>query len=827
MRSYIQFVTTPTADTPGTTLVLHFDSQRYLIGNIAEGTQRACIQRKLGLSKVENIFLTGTTSWKSTGGILGMILTLADQTTTAWEERKKATEGKSARKGLAPSEGPKEEKQWLNIHGGKNLMHLLATARRFVFRKGMPVKVNEFRIEDDTPKPDWEPTWQDERIKVWAMVVEPEARSPKKRTHDEFSGTSTPENGAKLSKEEEEHNDLLRKSVVSSMFDSDWKLDALFKKKLSEVQRPAAIFARDEEGKIYKYTGPTLDEDPNTPDIDVLIRNPWPGAKIPELPPSQPSSNSVCYIIRNHPQRGKFNPKAALALGVKYGPNFALLTKGQSVTTEDGKVITPDMVLGEGKEGSGFAVVELPNQSYIAPLVARQEWSSKAVMGGVSAIIYILGPGVLEDPRLQAFMLEHKDLQHVVSSSDCCSNYLALESPAAAAIRLNLIDSEHFPIPKHSNEVPLPTSGAARVYEKARSGLTMNLEPRFEITEKEVIRYLDTAGVVKEANPEVLALAAKGTKQLLAPGYQEELDRTQAGIPSLDAEITTLGTGSALPSKYRNVSATLLRVPGYGNYLFDCGENTLGQLKRVFGDELPSILRDLKAIWISHLHADHHLGTASVIKAWAKETSRDPSTTDKKLIVSSDDAMLHWLKEYAQVEDYGYDRLLCIPINSACNLYHAFSSSDTKLYGLKDITGCKVEHCANALAVVFDFPNGFKVAYSGDCRPSNNFANIGRGATLLIHEATFDDELQGDAYAKKHSTTSEALSIGKRMGARRILLTHFSQRYQKIPVMGEGKSGERQVAVVAFDYMRVKVGDMAKMEVFKPALMKLYEEKEE
>ena len=54
---------------------------------------------------------------------------------------------------------------------------------------------------------------------------------------------------------------------------------------------------------------------------------------------------------------------------------------------------------------------------------------------------------------------------------------------------------------------------------------------------------------------------------------------------------------------------------------------------------------------------------------------------------------------------------------------------------------------------------------------------------MLLHEATFDDELRGDAEAKKHSTTSEAIGVGMAMGARRIVLTHFSQRYQKLPVL--------------------------------------------
>jgi ribonuclease Z len=42
----------------------------------------------------------------------------------------------------------------------------------------------------------------------------------------------------------------------------------------------------------------------------------------------------------------------------------------------------------------------------------------------------------------------------------------------------------------------------------------------------------------------------------------------------------------------------------------------------------------------------------------------------------------------------------------------------------------------------------------------------------------------------------------------------------------ENRDGKDQVVIVAFDYMRVKIGDIAKVEAFKPALMKLFEEKE-
>ena len=103
--------------------------------------------------------------------------------------------------------------------------------------------------------------------------------------------------------------------------------------------------------------------------------------------------------------------------------------------------------------------------------------------------------------------------------------------------------------------------------------------------------------------------------------------------------------------------------------------------------------------------------------------------------------------------------------------------------GLSNLLSCAVAHCWGAQAVSLTFPTGFKFSYSGDCRPSRTFADIGKGSTVLLHEATFDDGLKVEALAKKHSTTSEAIGVGVAMGARRVILTHFSQRYQKVPSM--------------------------------------------
>lgn len=57
------------------------------------------------------------------------------------------------------------------------------------------------------------------------------------------------------------------------------------------------------------------------------------------------------------------------------------------------------------------------------------------------------------------------------------------------------------------------------------------------------------------------------------PGCLEDIKRE-------DMEIVLLGTGSSQPSKYRNVTSIFVNLFSKGSLLLDCGEGTLGQLKR-------------------------------------------------------------------------------------------------------------------------------------------------------------------------------------------------------------------------------------------------------
>lgn len=76
-----------------------------------------------------------------------------------------------------------------------------------------------------------------------------------------------------------------------------------------------------------------------------------------------------------------------------------------------------------------------------------------------------------------------------------------------------------------------------------------------------------------------------------------------------------------------------------------------------------------------------------------------------------------------------------------------------------------------------------------------------------------------EAIAKNHSTTSEAIDVGNSAGVYRIMLTHFSQRYPKIPVVDERYMHK---TCIAFDLMSVNVADLLVLPKVLPYLKLLF-----
>lgn len=762
---------------------------------------------------------------------MGLLLSMGDQ------EESRVADSLAA--------GRKPGQKGITVHGGENLMHMLATTRAFVFRKAMKLKVNE--IPKPTGQDAGAPYFKDGNVVVRPLHIYPDGCGPadtvvadslvggrtldgnttRKRSFDDISGSGRT-------------REAILSSVVEDMFCSNWTMDTMLPddRPLNENDMMADPPSSPTKRPRSTERNPQISTRPPPPGKS---RAPWPASAVQVLPRSAPSPIALSYIITIHPQRGKFLPKKAIALGVKKGPDFARLAAGETLTLPNGSLVTPNDVLEPARPGTGFAVIDLPEISYIADFLSQPEWADiPRVTTEIGAFFYILGQGVAADPRLQAFVTAHTHARHIVSSVDICPDAITFKGAATAATKLNLIDRTYFPLPHASNELPpSPLSGI----EPACPGLVWQVEPKWELQSKDVESLFSVEQALADTEPEYAQLAKETRERndIMMP-----TETTTSGWG--DIEIITLGTGSALPSKYRNVSSTLVRVPGAGSVLFDCGENTLGQLRRLYAKaELREVWSDLRAVFISHLHADHHLGIVAVLRAWCEEmdgrTSTIPAaegetTTNRGGNPSSDGIMsivaprrfLIWLREYADVENYGFSRIRFVccedivharPGTTISNLADVLSS-----LSLADIGISYAVHCHGSFTTAWTWTNGFKLAYSGDTRPTRGFVEIGYGATVLLHEATFDDELIAEAMNKRHSTTGEALKAGRDMGARGVVLTHFSQRYPKLPVLSEAVE-EGMVVVLAFDLCRVRVADMGRFEGFLPALRELYKDEEE
>lgn len=104
--------------------------------------------------------------------------------------------------------------------------------------------------------------------------------------------------------------------------------------------------------------------------------------------------------------------------------------------------------------------------------------------------------------------------------------------------------------------------------------------------------------------------------------------------------------------------------------------------------------------------------------------------------------------------------------------------------------------------------------------PCEELVTIGMNSDVLIHEATMEDELEDEAKLKMHSTTTQAIEIGKQMKAKFVILTHFSQRYAKIPLMNKVETN----VAIGFDNMEVTLKDLPAMHLMYEPLKMMFSE---
>lgn len=81
--------------------------------------------------------------------------------------------------------------------------------------------------------------------------------------------------------------------------------------------------------------------------------------------------------------------------------------------------------------------------------------------------------------------------------------------------------------------------------------------------------------------------------------------------------------------------------------LLDSGEGTYGQLVRHFGiTGAETVLSDLKAIYVSHLHADHHIGLIGLLSVRQKMRANGLLKLDQPVYLLAPVQIMTWLNFY-------------------------------------------------------------------------------------------------------------------------------------------------------------------------------------
>ena len=73
--------------------------------------------------------------------------------------------------------------------------------------------------------------------------------------------------------------------------------------------------------------------------------------------PLDHTKTCVGYTLEEEDRPGEFNPQKAIELGLPVGPQWGQLQKGNTVTTQDGRIVKPEDVMGEKRKGRKFSFV--------------------------------------------------------------------------------------------------------------------------------------------------------------------------------------------------------------------------------------------------------------------------------------------------------------------------------------------------------------------------------------------------------------------------------------------------------------------------------------
>ena len=295
-------------------------------------------------------------------------------------------------------------------------------------------------------------------------------------------------------------------------------------------------------------------------------------------------------------------------------------------------------------------------------------------------------------------------------------------------------------------------------------------------------------------------------------------------------EIVFLGTAGAVPTKERSHSSVFIRYRNEG-ILVDCGEGTQRQLK--FAGIRPGMITK---ILITHWHGDHTLGLPGLLESMGltecenKVTIYGPKGTKEHFgwiekAFTFEEKVNHDIVEVKkgiifENNDYFIEAL---PLEHGITCYgYAIIEKDTrkmKPAALKKLgvpegplvgrlqEGKPITVKGNVVSPddVSSVVKGRRIAIISDTLPCKNAVELATGADVVICEATYADDLAEKAQAYNHLTARQAAQIASSSGAKKLILTHFSQRYKSVHQIEDDARTVFDNTVCAKDFMKVVV----------------------
>lgn len=284
-------------------------------------------------------------------------------------------------------------------------------------------------------------------------------------------------------------------------------------------------------------------------------------------------------------------------------------------------------------------------------------------------------------------------------------------------------------------------------------------------------------------------------------------------------EITILGTSSAIPAFDRYPTSQFIHLNG-SYILIDAGEGTQMQLRKY---KLPFARTDV--ILISHLHGDHIFGLPGLL------TSLSLLQRQKELLIIAPPALkdiLHTIFSHTEAKinypiqyiftqnqfvELIYEnekfKIFSVPLKHRVpttgfvileqNRDKKIIKEKIKLYNIpihqfqrlkkgldaEDENGNIIK---NEL-LTENPPPPRKYVYFSDTAPLSQLSDVTMNANMLYHETTFLSEHKQLAEITQHSTTLDASYIAKKMNAQKLIIGHYSSRYENIqPLLAEAQT---------------------------------------